>query len=513
VTKISRALISVSDKTGIVPFARALADRGIQIVSTSGTASTLREGGVDVVLVEDLTGAAELLGGRVKTLHPAVHGGILARRDLPDDMATLRERGIEPIDLVVVNLYPFQRLAGRRDVAEADLIENIDIGGPTLLRAAAKNFHHVAVVCDPDRYGFVLSEMEDADGELSLTTRRDLAAEAFAHTAGYDAAIANWFTDAMDFPDRLFVELVRHAELPYGENPHQRAAYYEERGARRHALSMVVQHGGRAPSFNNIADISAGRAIAREFTVPVCVIVKHTNPCGVALGAKIEEAFSKALACDPQSAFGGVIVMNRPVTRAMAAEIAEQFTEVVFAPGYDEGAVDALGRRGSTRILESRERRRSNPGERDFHRVMGGMLVQDYDSESEDRDLMRVVTRRSPAEHEWGDLQFAWRVAKHVTSNAIVIAKDLATVGVGAGQMSRIDAVRIAIMKAQSPVEGAVLASDAFFPFPDGAEAAVDAGVAAIIQPGGAKRDDEVVAAVDAAGAAMVFTGRRHFRH
>jgi phosphoribosylaminoimidazolecarboxamide formyltransferase/IMP cyclohydrolase len=442
-----------------------------------------------------------------------VHGGILARRDDPDDMAALEALGIAPIDLVAVNLYPFQRLSARRDVSEGELIENIDIGGPTLLRAAAKNFHHVAVVCDPDRYGFVLSEMEDSDGELSLSTRRDLASEAFAHTAGYDASVANWFTDPVDFPDRLFFEFVKNTELPYGENPHQRAAYYEERGARRHALSMVHRHGGRSPSFNNIADISAGRAIVREFTLPACVIVKHTNPCGVALGAKIDEAFASAFACDPQSSFGGVIVVNRPVTRSMATALTEHFIEVVFAPGYEEGAADILCRRPSLRVLESRERRRSNPGERDLRRVLGGMLVQDYDSESEDRDMMRVVSERSPTEREWGDLQFAWRVAKHVTSNAIVLARDLATVGIGAGQMSRVDAVRIAVAKAQQPIEGAALASDGFFPFPDGPQAALEAGAAALIQPGGAKRDAEVVEAVDLAGATMVFTGRRHFRH
>jgi phosphoribosylaminoimidazolecarboxamide formyltransferase/IMP cyclohydrolase len=513
VKEIRRALISVSDKTGIVQFAKALSARGVSIVSTSGTAAALKEAGVEVTLVEDLTGAAEMLGGRVKTLHPAVHGGILARRDDATDMAALADRGIEPIDLVVVNLYPFQRLAGRRDVDEAELIEHIDIGGPSMVRAAAKNFRDVAVVCDPDRYGFVLAEMDDNSGALSHETCRDLAGEAFAHTAGYDVAIANWFADSIDFPERLFVELVKHVELPYGENPHQRAAYYAERGARRHVLSMVHQHGGKGISFNNIADVSAGRDIAREFTLPVCVIIKHKNPCGVAMGAKIEDAYAKARACDPQSSFGGVVVVNRPVTRALAAELADQFLEVVFAPGFEEGAVDLLLKRENTRILESRERRRSNPGERDLRRVLGGMLVQDYDSESEERDMMTVATGRAPSEREWGDLTFAWRVAKHVGSNAIVLAKDLATVGIGAGQMSRVDAVRIAVQKAQVPLEGAVLASDAFFPFADGAEVALEAGIRCIIQPGGAKRDADVIAAAEAAGAAMVMTGRRHFHH
>jgi phosphoribosylaminoimidazolecarboxamide formyltransferase/IMP cyclohydrolase len=513
VNQIRRALISVSDKTGLVPFVNALAARGIEIVSTSGTAKALREGGVEVTLVEDLTGAAEMLGGRVKTLHPSIHGGILARRHEDGDMASLRSSGIDPIDLVIVNLYPFQRLAARRDVDESELVENIDIGGPAMLRAAAKNFRDVAVVCDPERYGFVLSELDDNGLTLSLPTRRELAAEAFAHTAGYDATIANWFTEAVDFPERLFVEMVKHTELPYGENPHQRAAYYSERGSRRHVLSMVHQHGGRGVTFNNIADISAGRDIAREFTLPACVIIKHTNPCGVAMGARIEDAFASAFACDPQSAFGSVIILNRTVSVALAETLSENFVEVVFAPAYDEGAIEVLAQKPNLRILESRERRRSNPGERDFRRVLGGVLVQDYDSESEDRDMMTVVTQRTPSEREWGDLTFAWRVAKHVGSNAIVIAKDLATVGIGAGQMSRVDAVRIAIAKAQSPVDGASLASDAFFPFDDGPLLALEAGVRSLIQPGGAKRDDDVISAVDRHGSSMVFTGRRHFHH
>jgi phosphoribosylaminoimidazolecarboxamide formyltransferase/IMP cyclohydrolase len=513
VNQIRRALVSVSDKTGLVPFVNALAARGVEIVSTSGTASALREGGVEVTLVEDLTGAAEMLGGRVKTLHPSIHGGILARRHEDADMESLRSSGIEPIDLVIVNLYPFQRLAARRDVDENELIENIDIGGPAMLRAAAKNFRDVAVVCDPERYGFVLSELDDNGLTLSLPTRRELASEAFAHTAGYDATVANWFTEAVDFPERLFVEMVKHTELPYGENPHQRAAFYSERGARRHVLSMVHQHGGRGVTFNNIADISSGRDIAREFTLPACVIIKHTNPCGVAMGARIEDAFASAFACDPQSAFGAVIILNRPVSVALAETLAENFVEVIFAPAYDDGAVDVLARKPNLRILESRERRRSNPGERDLRRVLGGMLVQDYDSESEDRDMMTVVTQRTPSEREWGDLTFAWRVAKHVGSNAIVIAKDLATVGIGAGQMSRVDAVRIALSKAQQSVEGASLASDAFFPFDDGPKLAVEAGVRSFIQPGGAKRDDDVITAVDRHGASMVFTGRRHFHH
>ncbi len=511
--KIRRALLSVSDKTGLVSFAQGLARRDIELVSTSGTAEVLREAGLEVRRVEDLTGAAEMLGGRVKTLHPAVHGAVLARRDDPEDMSTLADRGIDPIDLVVVNLYPFERLANRRDVSEEELIEQIDIGGPSLLRAAAKNFDSVTVVANPERYGFVLDELAEGNGGVSAGTRRELAAEAFAHCAGYDVAIANWFAEDHVFPERLFVELVKRIELPYGENPHQRGAYYVERGARRHVLSMVHQHGGRALSFNNIADVSAGRDLAREFTLPACVVVKHGNPAGVALAATVAEAFERALACDPTSAYGGVVVLNRVVTPALAELLAAQFLEAVFAPGYDAEALGLLRGRENLRILESRERRRSNPGERDLRRVMGGVLVQDPDTESEDREMMTVASERTPTEREWGDLSFAWRVAKHVRSNAIVVARDLQTVGIGAGQMSRVDAVRLALEKAQLPTEGAMLASDAFFPFADGPEAALEAGVIGIIQPGGAKRDDEVVAAANRRGAAMVMTGRRHFSH
>ena len=511
---IRRALISVSDKTGLVSFAQGLARRDIELVATSGTAQPLVEAGLGVTLVEDLTGAAEMLGGRVKTLHPSVHGALLARQDVPADMATLSERGIEPFDLVVVNLYPFQRMAARRDVGEDELLEFIDIGGPTMLRAAAKNYRSVAVVCNPERYGFVLDELADGRGGLSLGTRRELAGEAFAQCAGYDVAIANWFAEDQVFPERLFGEYVRRMELPYGENPHQRGAYYVERGARRHVLSMVHQHGGKAITFNNLADLSAARDIVREFTLPACVIVKHKNPCGVALAASVAEAYDNAYACDPLSAFGGVVAFNRPVSVALAERLSEQFVELVFAPGYDEHAVEVLRRtKPNLRILETRERRRTNPGERDLRRIMGGVLVQDPDTESEDRDMMTVVSQRSPSEREWGDLSFAWRVAKHVRSNAVVIAKDLQMRGIGTGQMSRVDSVRLAVTKAQLPIDGAALASDAFFPFADGPQAALEAGVAGIIQPGGSRRDDEVVAAADAAEAVMVVTGRRHFSH
>ncbi len=511
--KIERALVSVSDKNGLAAFAAGLHKLGIELISTSGTAAFLEQSGVPVVRVEDLTGAAELLGGRVKTLHPMIHAGILARRNSPEDMASLEEQGIRPIDLVVCNLYPFRRASARRGVSEAEVIANIDVGGPTMVRAAAKNFDSVAVITAPDRYGFVLDELNQSGGELSAETRRDLAAEAFAHTAGYDAAISDWFSETEPFPERVVLDLSKAADLAYGENPHQRAAYYVEAGARRHLLSMIEQLGGPALSFNNLWDLQAARVIAGAFQVPACAIVKHANPCGVAVGATIEEAYERALESDPMSAFGGVVALNRPVGAELGRRIAEQVVHVLFAPGYEEEALVPLRAKQTLRILEDRERRKASPGERDLRRVLGGVLVQDRDTDMDDRDEMRVVTEAHPDEREWGDLLFAWRVARYVRSNAIVIARELATVGIGAGQMSRVDAVRIAIEKAGGRNQGAVLASDAFFPFDDGPRTAVAAGVKAIIQPGGSKRDDEVIAAANEARVAMVFTGRRHFVH
>ncbi len=455
-----------------------------------------------------------MLGGRVKTLHPRVHAGILARRDDPADVATLDEHGIEPFDLVCVNLYPFEDVAARRGVAEAEAVEMIDIGGPAMLRGAAKNFAHCAPVCRPDQYGPVLDELR-RDGELSLEARRRLAADAFAHTAAYEAAIANWFNAREDFPGSLVLALEKVLDLSYGENPHQRAAYYSERGSRRHLLSRVDQLHGKELSFNNLNDLSGARALAREFALPACVIVKHANPCGVAVGATAEEAYEKALACDPTSAYGGIVVVNRDVTGQLGERLAEQFVEVLFAPGYGDEALEALQRKKNTRILVDRERRAGEPGERHYKRVLGGMLVQDPDAEIEDREGWQVVAG-DVSEPQWGDLVFAWRVCKHVASNAIVLAKDLATIGIGAGQMSRVDAVEIALEKAarlDHDPHYAALASDAFFPFPDGPQLALDAGVTAIVQPGGSRRDEDVIAAAEKAGAAMVFTGRRHFRH
>jgi phosphoribosylaminoimidazolecarboxamide formyltransferase/IMP cyclohydrolase len=498
-----RALISVYDKSGLDDLARGLDELGWEIASSGGTAAHIESLGLAVTKVEDLTQSPEMLGGRVKTLHPRVHAGILARRDEPGDMDTLAEHGIEPFDLVCINLYPF----------ESDpSIELIDVGGPSMLRGAAKNHASVAALCDPADYGPVLAELRD--GGISAETRRRLAAKAFAQTAAYDAAIARWFAAEEAFPDSLVIALEKTQELSYGENPHQRGAYYAERGARRHLLSRVEQLHGKELSFNNLNDLAGARALAREFDRPACVIVKHANPCGVAVAATLEEAYDKALASDPVSAYGGVIVLNREVEPALGAKLAEQFVEVLLAPGFTEDALAALQQKKNTRILLDRETE-PWPAERHYKRVLGGMLVQDADADIEDRDGWEIAAGEV-SDAQWADLVFAWRVCKHVASNAIVLAKDLATIGIGAGQMSRVDSVRIAVEKAAEfghDARGSVLASDAFFPFADGPQVALDAGVTAIVQPGGSRRDDEVVAAISAAGAAMVFTGRRHFRH
>jgi phosphoribosylaminoimidazolecarboxamide formyltransferase/IMP cyclohydrolase len=509
-----RALISVYDKTDLEDFARGLDSLGAELVASGGTANHLEEVGLRPTRVDELTEVPELLGGRVKTLHPRIHAAILARRDRDDDVAALDEHGVDPFDLVCVNLYPFSQVAAKHGVGEHEAVEMIDVGGPSMLRGAAKNFAHVAAVSRPDQYGRVLHELRET-GALSLETRRTLAAEAFATTAAYEAAIARWFADREAFPESFLPVFAKAQELAYGENPHQRAAYYAEVGARRHLLSRVEQLHGKELSFNNLGDLSAARACAAEFTLACCVIVKHGNPCGVAVAATIEEAYERALASDPVSAYGGVVVLNRPVGRELGERLAEQFVEVMHAPGFDDDALEALRKKPATRILLDGERRRGDAGERDYRRVLGGLLVQDRDADVDDREGMTAVCG-SPSESDWGNLLFAWRVCKHVASNAIVLAKGLATIGIGTAQQSRVDAVRLALDKARArghDIDGAVLASDAFFPFADGAELALDAGVSAIIQPGGSKRDGDVIAAVDEAGAAMIFTGRRHFRH
>jgi len=479
-----RALISVYDKSGVADFARGLAELGWEIVASGGTAAHLREHGTEVTPVESLTGFGELLGHRVVTLHPAVHGGILARRDLESDLADLEAHGIEPFVLVCVNLYPF---------GANESVEMIDVGGPSLIRGAAKNFEHVAAVSSPDQYEVVLAEIA-RDGTVSLETRRRLAGEAFARTAAYEQSIAEWFR-----ADELRVDLA------YGENPHQEAWFLGDPDA------IGEQLHGKPFSYNNLNDLSAARGLLDELDGPACVIVKHSNPCGVAVAASIEEAFDGALASDPLSAYGGVVAVNQPVTGPLGEQLAALFVEVLSAPGYEPEALAMLQAKASGRIV----RGGSPPRGQHIRSALGGLLVQEPDVVVDRRDDMQVVCGE-PTEDEWADLLFAWTVCKHVTSNAIVLARGLRTIGIGAGQMSRVDAVRIAVDKAREhghDLAGAVLASDAFFPFADGPALALQAGVRTIVQPGGSKRDDEVIAAVREAGAAMVFTSRRHFRH
>jgi phosphoribosylaminoimidazolecarboxamide formyltransferase / IMP cyclohydrolase len=513
--RVRRALLSVSDKRGIVDFARGLAELGIELVSTGGTAVALRSSGLEVRTIEDFTGFPEIMDGRVKTLHPRLYAGLLARRDDASHMQAAAEQGIEFVDLVCVNLYPFERTVARRGVSDEDAVEQIDIGGPTMIRAAAKNFPFSAVVSSPESYDAVLQELRDGDGTISLETREWLAAEAFAGTARYDTAIARWYAERSDdFPGLFVRAFQKETDLSYGENPHQRAAYYAQVGARMHLLSMVKQHAGKQLSFNNLLDLDSARKLVADFEVPACAIVKHNNPCGVAVGRSALDAYQRAFACDPLSAFGGVIAVNRRLDGAAAGSIAKQFVEVLIAPGWDEAALEAFAAKPNARLLEDGERRTLPVSEPELRQVMGGMLVQDRDlAQLEERSEMEVVTERKPTEAEWSEMLFAWRVCKHVRSNAIVLSKDLATVGIGAGQMSRVDSVRLAVEKAQSSLEGAALASDAFFPFADGPELAIEAGVQSIIQPGGSKNDGEVIAAADKAGISMVFTSRRHFRH
>jgi phosphoribosylaminoimidazolecarboxamide formyltransferase / IMP cyclohydrolase len=520
--RVRRALISVSDKTGVADFARSLANLGIELLSTGGTATALREAGLQVTDVSEFTGQEEILDGRVKTLHPRLHAALLARRNDPDHVATLGREGIEPIDLVCVNLYPFEQTVASHDVAPEVAIENIDIGGPTMIRAAAKNHAGVAVVVKPESYDAVCAELEENGGEVSATTRHWLANEAFAQTARYDAAISRWFsTEYEDFPEHLAIAYEKVLDLSYGENPHQRAALYAEAGARSHILSRVSKLHGKALSFNNVLDLDSARGLVEDFEQPACVIVKHNNPCGVAVGDSALEAYEKALACDPVSAYGGVIAFNRRVGEELAERLHRNFVEVLFAPGYEGRALDVLQQKEAIRILDEEERRQADPTERDVKKVMGGLLIQDRDGDPEPRQIMEAVTKSESSEQQWQDMLFAWTVSRRVRSNAIVIAKDGATLGIGAGQMSRVDSVRLAVEKcrdargedAETLLAGSALASDAFFPFADGPELAIQAGTTAVIQPGGSKRDAEVIEACEAAGVAMVFTKHRHFRH
>ena len=520
---IQRALFSVSDKTGIVPFAAALAARGAVVISTGGTAQALAAAGLPVTEVAAITGFPEMLDGRVKTLHPAVHAGLLARRDRPDDLTALAERGIAPIDLVVCNLYPFARTVASGANPE-DCIESIDIGGVTLIRAAAKNHRDVTVVTDPGDYDAVLAEIAARGGAVGGAMRRALARKAYALTAAYDAAIAEWMAqqEGVAFPETMVFAGRLEQSLRYGENPHQAAAFYRTE-ALRPGVASARQLQGRELSYNNYGDADAAFELAAEFAEPAAAIVKHANPCGVAIGENLREAWEKALACDPVSAYGGIVALNRPLDAATAEAISRIFIEVVIVPYVEQEASAVLGQRSALRLLVTGGVPDPAALGRSFRSVAGGILVQERDRLGVGRDGLRTVTRRPPSEAEIADLLFADKVVKHVKSNAIVLARGGATVGIGAGQMNRVDAVRIAAARAaelgtaaglaQPPTVGSVLASDAFFPFADGVEAAIAAGVTAIIQPGGSRRDGEVIAAADAAGIAMVFTDMRHFRH
>ena len=521
---VERALISVFDKTGILEFAKRLAALKIAILSTGGTAKLLRENGVEVRDVSDFTGWPEMLGGRVKTLHPKVHGGLLFRRKHAEDRKQAKEHGIAPIDLVIVNLYPFEATAAKAGLTAEELIENIDIGGPTMLRSAAKNFESVTVVCDPADFERVGKELESA-GDTTLATRLELARKVFATTSRYDGMITGEMERlaAADgqvmlkakpaLPERVHVALRKQQELRYGENPHQAAALYVPPGRAPEGLAAAKQLQGKELSYNNFVDLEAARSLAAEFKNPAAVIIKHNNPCGTAEQGGLREAYLKALACDPVSAFGGVLAFNREVDAATAEEVAKLFVECIAAPGFAARAKEIFAAKKNLRLLELPPGGLEPERELQLKRILGGMLVQQPDCGELNDSELRTVTKRVPTAEEMHTMRFAWKVAKHVKSNAIVFAKEGATVGVGAGQMSRVDSVKIAVMKAQAPLAGSVVASDAFFPFPDGVEEAAKAGATAVIQPGGSMRDPEVIAAADRLGLAMVFTGIRHFLH
>jgi len=516
--RVRRALLSVSNKAGIVEFARGLGELGVEIVSTGGTARELAGAGIATREIEDFTGFPEMMDGRVKTLHPRLYAGLLALRENDEHLRAAAEQEIEQVDLVCVNLYPFEQTVARGDADEQEVIENIDIGGPTMIRAAAKNGPFTAVVVDPADYEGVLRELREAEGRISLPTRRLLTAKAFACTARYDAAIAAWFARRVyeGFPPTWNDSFEKVTDLRYGENPHQAAAFYARVGARTHLLAGVRQLHGKELSFNNLLDLSSARELVEDFEGPACAIVKHNNPCGCAVAEEAQRAYERAFACDPQSAYGGVIALNRRVDRGCAEQLAKQFIEVLLAPGFDDEALRLLTEKKNVRLLELAQWP-APTHEVEGKPVIGGQLVQTRDTAAEGRAQMNVMTSVQPSEQEWEDLLFAWKVCRHVRSNAIVIARGGATIGIGAGQMSRVDAVRIAIEKAQDAqpesLAGSVLASDAFFPFADGPQLAIGAGVTAIIQPGGSVRDEDVVQAVQQAGVAMIATGARHFRH
>jgi phosphoribosylaminoimidazolecarboxamide formyltransferase / IMP cyclohydrolase len=516
-SRIQRAILSVTDKTGLAEFARKLSGLGVQLISTGGTAKLLRDSGIPVEDISELTGFPEMLDGRVKTLHPKVHGGILYRRGNPAHRTAVAEHGIKPIDMVVVNLYAFEKTAAKPGVSFDELIENIDIGGPSMIRSAAKNFHDVAVVTSPTDYPAIAAELAQSGGELSQATKWRLAQKAFATTAAYDTAIASTLEHVSangdialqdrGFPQNLRLSFQKIADLRYGENPHQKAAMYSDGSGQGVANGRQIQ--GKELSYNNIVDLQAAWDLAQEFDEPVCAIIKHTNPAGTATGKTLAEAYKKALECDPVSAFGGVIGVNRPVDGPAAEEMAKLFLEVIAAPKFEDAAKAKLSAKKNLRLVEITDARQKWV----LKNISGGILVQDADVRPLHESDLKVVTKRPPTKEEKRALLFAWKVCKHVKSNAILFARDGQTVGVGAGQMSRVDACKMGAMKAILPLQGTVAASDAFFPFPDGVEEIAKAGATAIIQPGGSVRDQEVIEAADRHGMAMMFTGVRHFRH
>jgi phosphoribosylaminoimidazolecarboxamide formyltransferase / IMP cyclohydrolase len=518
--QIKRALISVTDKTGIVEFAQKLSSFGVEILSTGGTATQLRNSGIKVKDVSEYTGFPEMMDGRLKTLHPKIHGGLLALRNNPEHVKAMKEHGIDPIDMVVINLYRFEDTVAKEGCTLEHAIENIDIGGPTMLRAAAKNHPFVTVLTDPADYNPILEEMKKTGGKVSETTNFRLAVKVFQTTARYDGAISNYLGTITsegtkkEFPDTFTAQYSLAQSLRYGENPHQRAAFYRENDQTLAAISNARQLQGKELSYNNIMDSDAAWLSVSDFSLPAAVIIKHANPCGAATSASgLVDAYKKALATDPVSAFGGIVAFNRPVDKATAEELAKIFLEVIMAPSFDATAIDILSAKKNVRLLEISTASGKYVSGYDFRRVAGGLLIQDRDNAPFDIRQAKVVTKRNPTEEEYQALDFAWRVVKHVKSNAIVYATKDQLVGVGAGQTSRVDSVKIAKMKAVLPTKGCVLGSDAFFPFRDGIDMAAEAGITAIIQPGGSVRDEETIQAADEHGIAMIFTGVRHFKH
>lgn len=515
-SKIQRALVSVSKKDGLLDFVKGLSEMGVEILSTGGTAKVLKDNNIPVIQVSDYTGFPEIMDGRVKTLHPLIHGGLLGKRDNEKHVEEMKKHGIKPIDMVVVNLYPFEETISKKSVALDEAIENIDIGGPSMLRSSAKNFQDVAVVVDSDDYEDILNEMKDNDGTLSYDTKMRLSVKAFKHTARYDSLISKYLESKVEgegFPPILNLQFEKITDLRYGENPHQKASFYENIGLNKGTLSKAKQLHGKELSYNNILDLNAALELVREFDETAAVIIKHTNPCGVATGNNLASAYRKARETDPLSAFGGIIGFNRSVDEETAKEIASTFVEAVIAPDYDDSALAILKEKKNIRLLKLPDFNRKSEKEYDLRNVSGGLLLQDKDSVTLNEDNLKVVTKREPTEKEWSAMRFAWKVAKHVKSNAIIYATDNETVGIGAGQMSRVDSSKLAAMKANKPVQGTAMASDAFFPFRDSVDEAAKVGVTAIIQPGGSVKDEEVIAAANEHNIAMVFTGIRHFKH